>query len=101
MVCKQPRNIKWEVSFVTHKQSYNPNRCFSRGLGVILPQNANRRSTGFSGVKVTHQPDRNQNYKSGPINFSQGVLSESSPFSNRQTTALLYLIKLVGLEAER
>ena len=34
MVGKQPRNIKWEVNFVTHKQNYNPNRCFSEGLGA-------------------------------------------------------------------
>ena len=33
-VGKQPRNIKWEVNFVTYKQNYNPNRCFSKGLGA-------------------------------------------------------------------
>ena len=33
MVGKPPRNITWEVTFVTHKQKYNLNRCFSEGLG--------------------------------------------------------------------
>ena len=69
MVGKQPRNIKWEVNFVTHKQNYNPNRW---------------RSMHSSGVKVIHQSARTQSYKSGPINFSQDVLSESSPFSTGQ-----------------
>ena len=55
IVGKQPRNIKWEVNFVTHKQNYNPNRCFSEGLGCILSENINRRSMDFSRVKVTHQ----------------------------------------------
>ena len=34
MVGKQPRNIKCEVNFVTHKQNYKPNKCFSEGLGA-------------------------------------------------------------------
>ena len=33
-VGKQPRNVKWEVNFVTYKQNYYPNRCFSKGLGA-------------------------------------------------------------------
>ena len=37
-----------------------------------------------SGVKVTHQSARTQSYKSGHINFSLDVLSESSPFSSGQ-----------------
>ena len=45
----------------------------------ILSGNVNRRSMDSSGVKVTHQSARTQSYKSGPINFSQDVLSESSP----------------------
>ena len=45
----------------------------------ILSGNVNRRSMDSSGVKVTHQSARTQRYKSGPVNFSQGVLSESSP----------------------
>ena len=32
MMGKQPRNIKWEVNFITHKQNYNPNKCFSERL---------------------------------------------------------------------
>ena len=39
MLGKQPGNIEWEVNFVTYKQTYNPNRCFSEGLGGILSQN--------------------------------------------------------------
>ena len=34
--------------------------------------------------KVRYQSARTQSYKSGPINFSQDVLSESSPFSSGQ-----------------
>ena len=37
-----------------------------------------------SGVKVTRQSARTQSSKSGPINFSQDVRSESSPFSGGQ-----------------
>ena len=33
MVGNQPRNLKWEVNFATHKQNYNLNRCFSERLG--------------------------------------------------------------------
>ena len=84
MVRKQPRNMKWEVNFVNHKQNYNPNRCFSEELGCILSETINRRSMDSSGVKVTHQSARTQSYKFGPINFSQDVLSESSPFSSGQ-----------------
>ena len=80
MVGKQPRNIKWEVNFVTHKQNYNPKRCFSEGLGGILSENVNRRSMDSSGVKVTHQSARTQSYKSSPINFSPDVLSKSGSF---------------------
>ena len=39
MVGKQLRNTKKEVNFVTYKQNYNPSRCFSEGLGGILPEN--------------------------------------------------------------
>ena len=84
MVGKQPRNIKWEVNFVAYKQNYNPRRCFSEGLGDILSENINRRSMGSSKVKVTYQSARTQSYKSGPINFSQDVLSESRPLSAGQ-----------------
>ena len=34
MVGKKPRNIKWEVNFITYKQNHNPSRCFSEGLVV-------------------------------------------------------------------
>ena len=47
-------------------------------------ENVNRRSMDSSEVKVTHQPARTQSYKSGPINFSQDVLSEGSPLSSGQ-----------------
>ena len=50
-----------------------------------------------SGVKVTHQSARTQSYKSGPINFSQDVLSESrAHFQVDNTTALSYLMKMGG-----
>ena len=81
---KQPRNIKWEVNFVSHKQNYNPNRCFPERLGGIHSENVNSRSMDSSGVKVTHQSARNQSYKSGLNNFSQDFLSESTPFSSGQ-----------------
>ena len=55
-----------------------------RRVGGILSENINRRSIGSSGVKVTHHCAKTQSYKSGPINFSQDVLSECSPFSSRQ-----------------
>ena len=37
-----------------------------------------------SEVRATHQSARTQSYKSGPINFSKHVFSESSPFSSGQ-----------------
>ena len=77
MTGKQPRNIKWKVIFATYKQNYNPNRYFSEGLECILSENINRRPMNSSKVKVTNQSARTQIYKSGVINFSQYVLSES------------------------
>ena len=55
-----------------------------RRVGGILSENVNRRSMDSSGVKVTYQSARTQSYKSGPINFSQDVLSEGSPLSSGQ-----------------
>ena len=57
-MCKQPIHIKWEVNFVTHKQNYNPNKCFLKELGGILSENVNKRTVDSSGVKVTHQSTR-------------------------------------------
>ena len=37
-----------------------------------------------SGIKVRHQSARNPSYKFGSINFSQDVLSKSSPLSSGQ-----------------
>ena len=82
MVGKQPKNIKWEVNFVIHKQNCSPDRCFLEGLEATLSENINRRSIDSSRVKVTQQWARTQSYKSGPINFSQDVLSGCSPFSS-------------------
>ena len=68
-----------------------------KGLGGILSENVNRRSMDSSGVKVTYQPARTQSYKSGPINFSQDVLSESKAhFQVDNTTALSYLMEMGG-----
>ena len=77
---KQSKNIKWKVSFVTFKQNYNLNRCFSEELGAYLY----RRSMDSSRVKVTNQSPRTRSYKSGLINFSQDVLSENSQLSSGQ-----------------
>ena len=91
MVVKQPRSIKWEVNFVTHKQNYNLIRCFSKWLVGILSEHVNRRSMDSSGVKVTHQSARTQSYISDPINFSKDVLFESSAFSSGQhNSSIIY-----------
>ena len=92
-VGKQPRNINF---IITHKQNYNPNRCFSERLGGILSENLNRRSMDSSGVNVTYQSTTTQSYKSGPLTFHKIFSLKAAHFQVDNTTALSYLMKMGG-----
>ena len=105
MVGKQSRNVKWEVNFVANKQNYSSSRCFTERFGSKIRYqkiyiggqqtiqelklhinllDVNRGSIDYSRVKVTYKSVRDETYKSGSINLSENVLSESSSSSIRQ-----------------
>lgn len=49
-----------------------------------IPENIHRESIDYSRVKVTYKSVRDETYKSGSINLSENVLSETSSSSIRQ-----------------
>ena len=90
MVGKQRRNIKWEVNFVTHKQNYNPNRCFSIGGQWTLQES--RLHINLLELKAINL---------ALLTFYKMFSLKAADFQVDNTAALSYLIKMGGLETGR
>lgn len=93
---KQSKNIKWKVSFVTFKQNYNLNRCFSEELGAY------RQKISTGGQWILQESRLRINLLElkainlALLTFHKMFSLKIANFQVDKATILLYLMKMGG-----